>query len=316
MSTPPPDFLIVGVQKGGSYWLTALLDAHPEIRCFPSRPGQADGTGEAHLFDILARLETDYVRFRKSMTTKLGGWFADLVPRRPPATAEAREALVWGIRARFDEYCQQQRMTTGKPVVGEKTTETVHYPQLVEKLYPGICKVCILRDPRDRVVSFFFHQQRKGRLADGERLSRAHVQAYVERVRQDYAGLVRLAGPLHVLTYERLSTAPHDEGRRLLEFLHVDASSPVVERIVRAAAFERLAGRPQGQADATSHFRQGAPGDWPNHLPAGLAAEMLDALDEPTRRIEARFGLDLSAYREPVAWMAPDGAPEEPAHES
>ena len=37
----PPDFLIVGLQKCGTYWLTALLDSHPEISSLPPLPGGA-----------------------------------------------------------------------------------------------------------------------------------------------------------------------------------------------------------------------------------------------------------------------------------
>jgi hypothetical protein len=195
MSAPPPDFLIIGMQKSGSYWLTALLDAHPMVRCFPSRPGYADGTGEAHLFDNLARLESDYEGFRKSMLGKLGRSFADLIPDQPPGSPEARGALVAALRARFDQYCDWQRRRAGKPLVGEKTTETVQYPTLVEKLYPGIRKICILRDPRDRAVSFFFHQQRKKRLDVTERLAERHVLNYLARVRADYAGLLAMTDP-------------------------------------------------------------------------------------------------------------------------
>ena len=34
-----PDFFIVGLQKCGTYWLTALLNAHPEITCLPAMYG-------------------------------------------------------------------------------------------------------------------------------------------------------------------------------------------------------------------------------------------------------------------------------------
>ena len=295
---PPPDFLIVGMQKSGSYWLTALLDAHPAIRCFPSRPGKADGAGEAHLFDIIARLDADFTGFRRSMRGKLDGWFADVVPDAPPATPSAREELIERLRTRFNEYCDAQRQRAGKTRVGEKTTETVHHPELVEKLYPGIRKICILRDPRDRVVSFFFHQQRKGRLREGDRLSEEHVRDYVTRVQDDYRGLLRMRAPVHVLTYERLSAAPHDEVRRMLESLDVDAGGDTVEAMVRAASFEALSGRRPGDVDAASHFRQGAAGGWRMHLAPVLADRMVKALEDLTAQVEVRFGVDLSAYRE------------------
>lgn len=294
---PPPDFLIVGMQKSGSYWLTALLDAHPQVRCFPARPGHADGTGEAHLFDVLARLDHDYPRFRKSMSAKLGRWFAELIPPAPPATSEARDALVLALRERFNEYCDAQRRQSGKPLVGEKTTETVHHPDLVERLYPGIRTVCILRDPRDRAVSFFFHQQRKGRLADDASIDDAHVEAYIGRVRQDYEGLLRMRDPQHVLTYEALSARPHETTRELVAFIGAATDDAVVSAMVEAAAFEQLAGRSKGDADAASHFRQGTSGDWARHLSPAMADRMVDALGPLTAQVAARTGLDLSCYQ-------------------
>jgi LmbE family N-acetylglucosaminyl deacetylase len=268
---PPPDFLIVGMQKSGSYWLTALLDAHPDIRCFPSRPGHADGTGEAHLFDLLALIDRDFPRFRKSMATKLGGLFAPVVPDAPPATEAERQRIGKKLRRRFDEFCQLQRERSGKRLVGEKTTETVHHPELVDELYPGIRKVCIVRDPRDRVVSFLFHQQRKyGLYAEG--LSQAEVDDYIDRVRRDYIGLLRMSEPVHVLTYEGLSASPDREAAALFEFLGAEATPPIVESAVHAGAFENLSGRPRGMADVKSHFRKGVPGD-------------------------RRFGLELDFYR-------------------
>ncbi|HXH24004.1 MAG TPA: sulfotransferase domain-containing protein, partial [Vicinamibacterales bacterium] len=296
-AAPPPDFLVIGMQKSGSYWLTALLDAHPSIRCFPSRPGRADGTSEAHLFDVLARLDADFDAFRKSMRSKLDGFLAPVVPDTAPRSPAERDALTDRLRARFNEYCQQQRERAGKPIVGEKTTETVHHPDLVERLYPGIRKVCILRDPRDRAVSFFFHQQRKGRTAPAATLTADQVREYIARVEKDYRGLLRMTPPLHVLTYERLSAAPRDETRRLLAFLGVEADDAVLDAMVRAASFEALSGRPSGDPDPSSHFRQGIAGAWAKHLPAALADEMIAALEPLTRQVEARCGVDLSSYR-------------------
>jgi LmbE family N-acetylglucosaminyl deacetylase len=292
-----PAFFVVGMQKSGSYWVTALLNGHPEIRCFPSRPKGRDGAPEAHFFDVLARLDEDFEAFRSSMRKKLGGAFADLVPDTPPATRTERDDLVDRLRTRFNEYCSRQGVNAGKRLVGEKTTETVHYPDLVRSLYPGVRKVCILRDPRDRVVSFFFHQQRKRQLGANALLSDDYVRRYVERVQRDYRGLLEMEGPLFVVTYEQLSADPEQYVRRLLEFLGVDASDRVVSSLIRAASFEALSGRAPGTSDPTSHFRQGTPGAWSDHLPAAMADFMTTALDSLTRQVEDRFGLDLSGYR-------------------
>jgi len=302
--TPPPDFLVVGMQKSGTYWLTALLDAHPQIRCFPSRPGGGDGTGEAHLFDIMARLHGDPESFRRSMSRKLGGYFADLVEGPLPEGEAERAELRVAVSARFARYCDEQRRLHGKTFVGEKTTETVHHLDLVEELLPGVRKVAILRDPRDRVVSFHYHEARKGRRTDGP-IRPEDVDAYVERVRIDYEGLLGVRDPYLVLTYEELSRSPVPTLVRLLRFLDAYASEDHARAMLAQASFERLAERDRGVEDAGSHYRKGVVGDWSAELDEASAERMVGALEPLTARIEERFGLDLSSYRASGA-SAPD----------
>ncbi len=291
----PADFHIIGMQKSGTYWLTALLDRHPEIRCFPSRPGHEDGTGEAHLFDLLARMENDYRSFRKSMRSKLGGYFSDLLVQGEPTSPAQRQALTVQICRRFDEYCSLQRATSGKSIVGEKTTESVHHPELMDRLYRGVRKICILRDPRDRVVSFHYHQIRKGR-RESASIDRAFVEAYLERVEKDYRGLLAISEPLHLLTYEQMQQQPAATLRDLLRFLNVADDEETIRRIHQAASFEILAARPAGQHAADSHFRKGIVGDWKSQLKPEDAVMMTQRLAELTEQIERRFGLDLSSY--------------------
>lgn len=295
----PPDFFVVGMQKSGTYWLTALLDSHPAVRCFPSRPGHGDGSGEAHLFDVLARLEdNEYARFAASMRAKLNGFFADLIPKRSPGTAGERDELIGKIRDRFNAYCTMERTTHRKAIVGEKTTESVHHPDLLDRLYPGVRKVCILRDPRDRAISFHFHQVRKRRREKDQPIDRDTVEAYIERVERDYTGLLSMAEPVHVLTYEDLMIEPEPVVRDLLRFLDVDASDDVVREMLEAASFERLAARSPGEEEISSHYRKGIIGDWKNHLDAELSRLMVDRLEPLTRQVEARFRIDLAGYRQ------------------
>jgi LmbE family N-acetylglucosaminyl deacetylase len=294
--SPPPDFLVVGLQKAGTYWLSALLDAHPQIRCFPSRPGHADGTGEVHLFDLLARMDRDFESARQSLSKKLGGYFADVLSVEAPEGKGERAAQRARLAERFSEYCDGQRRRHGKVLVGEKTPETIHHLDLVEALFPGIKKVCILRDPRDRVVSFHHHQVRKGRIEAGP-VGAKEVAKYTDRVRRDYEGLLDIREPFFLTTYERLSQEPVAVVGELLRFLGAYSSSEQAAELVEAASLERLAGRPRGIADDASHFRAGLVGSWREELDADLAESMATALEEPTRRLEERFGLDLSGYR-------------------
>jgi LmbE family N-acetylglucosaminyl deacetylase len=293
---PAPDFLVVGLQKAGTYWLTALLNAHPQIRCFPSRPGQGDGSGEVHLFDLLARLDRDFESGRRSLSKKLGGYFADLLPVDPPRDEAERAALHARLAQRFAEYCEGQRRRHGKVLVGEKTAETVHHLDLVERHFPGIKKVCILRDPRDRVVSYHHHQVRKGRIEPGP-VRAKEVSGYASRVRLDYEGLLEIREPFFLTTYERLSEEPLVVVAELLRFLGAYSSDEQAAELVDAASMERIAGRPPGVVDDDSHFRAGRVGSWREELDPEAAEAMATELDELTGRLEQRFGIDLGAYR-------------------
>ena len=294
---PPPDFFIVGMQKSGSYWLTALLDAHPLIRCFPSRPGLADGTGEAHLFDLLARAETDFQSFARSMRSKLDGTFTDIVPKSAPQAEDEKWALFERFRDRFDEYCHLQRLRHAKPLVGEKTTESVHHLDILQRLYPNALKIAVLRDPRDRCVSFHFHQMRKGRLTAETELNDGFVDSYIDRVTADYEGLLQVEGAVHVLTYEDMSANPIGVSQRILRAIGLPEDAETAQAMVDAAAFERLAGRETGQMDATSHFRRGIVGDWRERLSSAQSQRIVDELHSLTCRIERRFDLELRVYR-------------------
>ena len=304
---PPPDFLVVGLQKSGTYWLTALLDAHPQIRCFPSRPGGGDGAREAHLFDVMARLEEDPASFAKSMGSKLDGYFADLVEGPPPEGEQERVELRARLAERFSRYCDEQRRLHGKPLVGEKTAETVHHLDLVEKAFPGVRKLCILRDPRDRVVSFHHHQVRKGRRPDGP-IGDEEVDEYVRRVRADYEGLLGMVEPYRVVTYEEMSRAPEPTLAGILRFLEAYASEDHVRDVLESASFERLAERERGAEDADSYYRKGVVGDWTAQLDPARARAMVEALEPLTARIEERFGLDLASYRHAAAAPQPVAA--------
>ena len=67
--------------------------------------------------------------------------------------------------------------------------------------------------------------------------------------------------------YEDLLERPHEETRRLFEFLGADTSRKVVEHCVEAASFEALSkGRQPGEEDISSFYRKGVAGDWQNYF--------------------------------------------------
>ena len=177
-----PDFFIVGLQKSGTYWLTALLDAHPEIRCLPAMYGGQTGVQEGRFFDMLASIDEDGgEKFRNSFLNEHNGFYADLVPLLETAS---REELYSLFRERYRE--RFRRYSAGKRLIGDKTTEYVFHLEMIDDFFPQVKKICILRDPKDRVVSWHFDQLRKGRKEEKE-ISDEWLRAYIEgRVKREY----------------------------------------------------------------------------------------------------------------------------------
>jgi len=297
---PPPDFLVIGMQKSGTHWITAILNQHSQIRCFPSLPQRVGGDGSppARLFHVLARLDNDYASFRRSMRRVLKHEFADLVPEEEPDTEAGRRELRLALRDRFSAYCDAQRKLHGKPFVGEKTAETIHQMALVDELFPQIKKVCILRDPRDRLVSYHNQQILKGR-RDERPITEDDVDDYLERyLRRDYGGLLEVGEPFFLLSYEQLHEDPVPVVERLVGF--IGAAPGQAEAMAEAASFERLSGRQPAVEDRSSYYRKGVVGDWHEKLEPHVAQRIVDGLEDLTRAVELRHGFDLGAYRSPT----------------
>lgn len=245
-----PDFLVVGLQKSGSQWVTAILDAHPEINCFPSLAGQKSGVGQGHFFDILGSIDEDGgERFRNSFSKKHYGYFADLVPFLGNVS---REGLYRRFRERYNTWCDFQRT---KRLVGEKTVEYVFHLDLIGRLYPGIKKLCILRDPRDRIVSYHFHQLRKKQKPEGL-ITDEFIDCYLERVRREYESILGHAGSLCCFTYESLAANPIETVAGILGYLSVAASGRIIGDIIKAGGFARSAALDRFFGSEVRRFRQ------------------------------------------------------------
>jgi hypothetical protein len=291
-SERPPDFLIVGLQKSGTYWLTNLLNSHPEITCFPLRPGEE--VSEVHFFDGFCAIDKDPVMFQKIFFMHKG-FFSDLVPL---AKKLDRQELLNKFQHRYNAYVQRQKRPNSR-IVGEKTPEYIFHLELIDQLYPGIKKLCILRDHCDRIVSFHYHQKRKGRwnhafIEDWE------VEAYCNRIKQEYQALLAYRGSIQLLTYEQLSTNPESVLKTVLTYLGVSAKKDLISEMVERARFERLTGRVQGNSDPTSHFRKGIVGEGKRELTPAQRRLVHQKLDSLTRQVIKKYSIDLNGYRDPI----------------
>lgn len=264
-----PDFFIIGLQKSGTYGLSALLDAHPQIRCLPNHPihnyskGKT-GADEGRIFDLLASAGVDGGEaLRNSFLNHHGGFFSDLVE----FIGRVSQAELYDrVKKRYLEWFDFHNPER-KPIVGDKTTEYVFHLDLLDQFFPRAKKLCIIRDPRDRVVSWYFHQLRKGRtVAQG--LNDEFIKDYVEgQIKKEYASLLAYDGYIYCLRYESLKHNPKAVLPGLLDYLGADSAEGVMESMCQQASFENLRHkeiaylRELGEEPAIKHYRQGKPGE-------------------------------------------------------
>ncbi len=292
-----PDFLVIGTAKAGTYWVTGLLNSHPEVDCIPSLPRGQDGIEEGHIFDNLKKIDADGgVKFAEITNRVHQGFFADLVPFLFKVSREEFNEM---FMKRYDEYCTKHRT---KKILGEKTGEYLLCLDLIDRYYPDVKKLCILRDAKDRIVSWHFHQVRKGRLPDSEKVSDVLMEYFVNRIKLEYEALLNYSGKIHCFTYEYMTHNQNKVVKDILEYLEVDNGDEIVEKIIEEGSFRKRTTiskesdykkRERGEQSLTSHYRKGVVGDWKLHLTEKQVEYIREQLGDLQRRVNEKFGINL-----------------------
>lgn len=285
-----PDFLIIGLERSGGHWVSALLNAHPDIACFPTTyfvPGKSR-IGELHFFNTLASIlepKRPFVRPFDDFSWKFGGRYADLVPQRGTVSDEK---LIRMFVRRYDEICEGER--GGKRIVGELSSRYVFFLDWIDRLYPGIKKICILRDPKDRIVSWYKKKVVQEQGGEEGMVPRAFALEYARNnVVAEYEMLLAYTGSIHCLSYETLHANPVPVVEGIIEHLGMRHAPATVAKMIREASFENQAEQNDGKArrageEAQSPLRKGIVGDFKNAMTESVAREV----DGITRDVEAR----------------------------
>ncbi len=289
-----PDFLIVGMERSGTHWVAALLNSHPDIACFPTLPFYNEAgeqrVGEMHFFNTLVSLEVEnedrFTRPFSDFSTKYNKVFADLVPLRDKVS---KEELYKMFRQRYSDFCDSQR--GNKKIVGEGTPAYVFHLNFIDSLYPEMKKLCILRDPKDKIVSWHFNMLRKGRKKEMT-ISREFAMNYLEeRIIPEFRALLAYQNPVHCLTYEALSEYTYDVAAGMVRYLGMPVSEEILAYMVAEASFEKQTARDgvareRGVENVKSGFRKGVVGDWRNYIQEDLARD----IDGATARLQQEVG--------------------------
>jgi|GEM_PF-1292325 len=297
-----PDFLITGLEKSGTHWVSGLLNAHPEVACIPFKAlfgwqekYQQEFFGEVHLFNTLGSLEPgNEEKFSRPISNFLernNKFFSEQASLEGKIS---KEELYRKFIERYNELCQMHRQ--GKKIVGESSPAYVFYLDFIDSFYPGIKKLCIIREPKDRVVSWNFNQIRKGRKKETEISDEFALDYCRNRIKKEYEALLAYAGKIHCLTYEALSEHGAEAVKGILEYLGVKSDCALVDHMLAEAAFEKvsnqdnnLAGRKRGEELIMSHYRKGITGDWKNYLTERQAKMIDDFLSELQKQVFNKY---------------------------
>jgi len=297
-----PNFLIVGMGRSGSLWVSAMLNAHPDIASFPSLPFYTTSgekrVGEVHFFNTLASLEPDtegkFTSPTSNYLTMHGKVFADIVPYQEKVSKEKLYTL---LVKRYSEHCNNQRGK--KKIVGEQTAEYVFHLNFIDSFYPSIKKICIIRDPKDKIVSWHFRAISTGKKKE-KRLTEKFVLAYLqERVIKEYKALLDYNGSVYCMTYEKLreDTPTHIKGA--VKYLDMTVSDKIITRMVEEGSFKSMtardaktAGRDAGEEESTAQIRKGVVGDWRNYMTEKTAKKVDDAVRELRTKVFRKYSVD------------------------
>lgn len=285
-------FFIAGEMRSGTSWLRKTLAAHPEIACghegsFFGRDYDREG------IPVYTGAVSSLTR-AFSVSEELKVWHELPWNQWTDAYEEDVKNL---SRLAIDYFLSKEVARTGKRVVGDKSPQHTACLDEIHALYPEARIINVVRDGRDVAVSAMNHwwrlaqdreekvfelapeelekrdayaKDKEAFLARGEsifteeRLSQlAHRWDHrVGKSRRDGASLY---GERYLeVRYEDLLQEGPEAIVRLLRFLGVSAEPANAERCVRAASFERVSSRRQGEEDAGSFFRKGIAGDWKN----------------------------------------------------
>lgn len=293
----PPNFLVVGLNKSGTYWLTSLLNNHPKITCIPAMYGGQTGVEEGHFFDNLGSIDQDGAqRFRKGFTGSHKGYFADLIPNLEKVS---RDELHKMFKERYEQWLGMYK-EEGK-ILGEKTAEYIMYMPLLDSMYPDMKKICIFRDPKDRIVSYHFHQLRKGQKVE-EELTDEYVRNHcTDRIAKDYQALLDYDGNLKVITYADMQSNTAEVVRDVFKYLNVEATDDEVNSMVEASTFESMTkkdkintegSRKAGEESRQSYYRKGIVGDWKNVMSDAQVSIVEEILGEMEKQIFKKYNLN------------------------
>lgn len=250
-------FFIIGSPKSGTTWIQYLLNGHPAICC----------SGEGDLSLLLGQfyqLVNEHNKHVANKNKNIGTTNYPLFEKE-----DLRALLVAACGLLLSRWEADPTITC----IGLKDPTLAKTVELYAPLLPNAKFIHTIREGRDVIVSGWFNNLRRDEKATRKRWPT--FQSFVEFGVGEWVSDIENArsfGRVYPeryfeLRYEDLHTKSDSVIQQVLEFLGVDASTPMVDLCRGAGSFEKHSGgRQRGQEDPNAFFRKGIIGDWKNHF--------------------------------------------------
>lgn len=318
----PTYFVITGFPKSGNKWLQRLVFDCESIGCFAIR----DWKGLPLTLRMLLEHQgiSDLLRRERvtmqDFTTRM---FDANSPVRLKLSERGREELrgllyELGVQSarvgpgenperRFAHILDPER----KPPYASNPWRAIGMPAMhtpvaeLQTLYPDFKIINLLRDPRDVVVSFFYHMmatmnptlamtfvsERRGATVPGEletnpRWKLLFGRRMTRRLDEYYGQPALNPANAHRVRYEDLLTNAEHELKKILTFLNTSEEPQAIAAIVQRRSFEAVTGGKDEQRN--SLIRKGQSGDWANYFDR----ELLDALGPSFIKLVRELGYE------------------------
>jgi len=257
-----PDFIIIGLQKSGTSWLSNMLNMHPEVACIPNWP---DHPFEWNFFSHLSRNNIGVINIGGLKSKKLLTEF-----KKEMRTASAKRRYDLYIKLYYD-LCALYK--GDKKYFGEKSPSYISRLDFIDTFYSPCRpkKICIIRGIKDRIVSAYFMDKALTEKS-GIYVSSNYMKKYCRKIELEYEALLNYKGKMLCVQYEDLLKTPNKIFVEVLQYLNVSVDNSKV--IVRANKFKQLKDTlknskfedPKKKKLVIEHLRVGKSGSWQEHL--------------------------------------------------
>jgi hypothetical protein len=218
-----PDFLCIGMQKAGTGWLYAAFKTHAEIFVSPIK--------ELHYF---------HGNFRPA---RAGARLAEMSDQHEPGRDSHLDSQIAFLRIAASSRRINDRMygrlwsATDRPIAGELTPSysmlSIDEIAHVNKLFPQLKLLLLIRNPVDRAWGQMNMQWRRGKIPTEKLTTPNRVAAYLRRSQVEGRSFPSLtyqrwrtsfaAEQIHVASLDDIIGDPEQMLRSCLEFLGADA---------------------------------------------------------------------------------------------